>query len=80
MAKVAFSSELQQLTGEASCTLAASRYLALVEALAARYARLDKETLLGMAVAIDGEIVQDPLLEPLCEGSEVHFLHRISGG
>ena len=33
-----------------------------------------------MAVAIDGEIISDPLLEPIDEDSEVHFLPRISGG
>jgi len=33
-----------------------------------------------MAVAIDGEIHSDPLLEPTPGGCEVHFLPRISGG
>jgi molybdopterin converting factor small subunit len=33
-----------------------------------------------MAVAIDGEIFSDPLLEPIDDDSEVHFLPRISGG
>jgi molybdopterin converting factor small subunit len=33
-----------------------------------------------MAVAIDGEIYNDPLLESIDDGSEVHFLPRIGGG
>jgi len=33
-----------------------------------------------MAVAIDGEIYGDPMLEPTPPGCEVHFLPRVSGG
>jgi molybdopterin converting factor small subunit len=36
--------------------------------------------LAGSAVAIDGEIFPDPLLEPVGKGSEVHFLPRVGGG
>lgn len=32
------------------------------------------------AIAIDGEIFQDPLLEPIGENSEVYFLPMIEGG
>ena len=32
------------------------------------------------AVAIDGEIFQDPLLQPIRENSEVYFLPMIEGG
>jgi len=31
-------------------------------------------------VAIDGEITNEPLLEPLEPESEVHFLPRVGGG
>lgn len=34
----------------------------------------------GVAVAIDGEILSDPLLEPVGVDSEVHFLPRVGGG
>jgi molybdopterin converting factor small subunit len=34
----------------------------------------------GSAVSIDGDIVQDPLLEPVDAESELHFLPPISGG
>jgi molybdopterin converting factor small subunit len=33
-----------------------------------------------MAVAIDGEIHGDPMLEATPPGCEVHFLPRVSGG
>jgi len=32
------------------------------------------------AIAIDGEIIQEPLLEPIAPESEVHFLPPIGGG
>ena len=34
----------------------------------------------GVAVAIDGEIVTDALLESIDAESEVHFLPRVGGG
>ena len=34
----------------------------------------------GMAVSIDGEIIQEPLLEPVEPDSEIHLLSPISGG
>jgi hypothetical protein len=33
-----------------------------------------------MAIAIDGEIINDPFLERIDRASEVHFLPRIQGG
>ena len=34
----------------------------------------------GLAVAIDGQIYQDALLEPIGADSEVHILPQIAGG
>ena len=51
----------------------------LIKELGARYPEL-REPLESMAVAIDGEIVNDPLLEPLSASSDVHFLPPIGGG
>jgi molybdopterin converting factor small subunit len=52
----------------------------MMDALEARFpgvrAPLERE----MAVVIDGDIVDAPLLEPLAAGSEVHFLPRLGGG
>jgi len=80
MATVVFGSELQRLTGEARTRVSASDYRELLDELTARYEALDRDELLKMAVAIDGEIIHDPLLESISDDSEVHFLLRISGG
>ena len=34
----------------------------------------------GLAIAIDGDIVSDPLLEALGPDSEIHFLPALAGG
>jgi len=80
MAKVIFSSELQLLTGEDSVSIAATNYRDLVAELLSRYKKLSEGEILKMAVAIDGEVIPDPLLEPVPSNGEVHFLYRISGG
>ncbi|MCB1691931.1 MAG: MoaD/ThiS family protein [Pseudomonadales bacterium] len=80
MARVIFSSELQRLTGEEQTNVAASTYRDLVDEITSRYEKLTRDELMSMAVAIDGEIIHDPYLERVRPGSEVHFLHRISGG
>ncbi|HKI75099.1 MAG TPA: MoaD/ThiS family protein [Pseudomonadales bacterium] len=80
MATVIFSSELQRLTGEERTEVAAKTYRELLDQVTARYPSLDRQELMGMAVAIDGEIIHDPLLETVRPASEVHFLYRISGG
>lgn len=80
MATVIFSSELQRLTGEDNLTVDATTYRDLVDQVVARYDKLERDTLMQMAVAIDGEIIHDPLLEAVGPNSEVHFLYKISGG
>ena len=80
MAHVVFSSELQQFTGEDSAEIVASDYRGLIHALCSQYPKLVRTTLLDMAVAIDGVIIVDPLLEPIGEESEIHFLHFVAGG
>ena len=80
MARVIFSSELQKFTRETEVDIDASVFRDLVTQLVARYEDLEAETLLQMAVAIDGEIIHSPLLESIATDSEIHFLYRISGG
>ena len=54
---------------------------ALIRALDARFPGIgEKLRDAGTAIAIDGEIINDPLLEPIEPDSEVHFLPAISGG
>lgn len=75
-----FSSELQQFTGVTNVTVAAGSYRDMIAELCDTFPRLSAETLTEMAVAIDGVIIVDPLLEPLADSSEVHFLHFVAGG
>ena len=78
--RVIFSSELQKFTGEAETEVQATNYRGVVAEIVARYPDLTEDEILKMAVAINGEIVHEPLLEQIQDGSEVHFLYRISGG
>ncbi len=80
MAIVFFSSELQQFTGEERAEVSALNYRDLISELAGRYELLSREKLSDMAVAIDGVIIADPLLETVGPETEIHFLHFISGG
>ena len=80
MATVIFSSELQRLTGEEKTRVSASNYRELVGQVTAKYPALEADELMKMAVAIDGVIIHDPLLESISSDSEVHFLYKISGG
>ncbi len=52
----------------------------LIKALGERYDGLGPALETGMAVAIDGVIIQEPLLETVAEDSEVYFLPQIGGG
>lgn len=52
----------------------------LVSALDARFPGIGAELRSGMAAVIDGEIISDPLLEPVPPGAEVHFLPSLRGG
>ena len=52
----------------------------LIAALEERFPGIGPELEREMAVAIDGEIYQDPFLETIAPESEVYFLPRIGGG
>ncbi|MFT7132372.1 MAG: molybdopterin converting factor small subunit [Cyclobacteriaceae bacterium] len=80
MARVVFSSEQQRLTKEAECDVVANTYRQLIDAVITRYPRLDRGDFMRMAIAIDGEIIHEPLLETVGDNSEVHFFHFIAGG
>lgn len=80
MAIVVFSSELQKLTGEEQTRVEATVFRDIVDEISEKYPGLDQEKLFDMAIAIDGVIIHTPLLETLDAESELHFLHRISGG
>lgn len=72
---------LSQFTGgEAEFDLAARNVGQLFDLLAERYPDLAPLVEADLAVAIDGEIYQDALFQPIPPESEVHLLPRIAGG
>lgn len=82
MAKVVLQTEVARdfAGGQSEIEVMADDVRHLLKQLDATYpgiaARLSERT----AVAIDGEIFQDPLLQPIREDSEVYFLPMIEGG
>jgi molybdopterin synthase sulfur carrier subunit len=52
----------------------------LFRTLSERYPEMKPHLEDGIAVAIDGQLFQDSLLEPIEPNSEVHLLPQIGGG
>ncbi len=81
MAHVVLIGNLRQYTGGVtSLDLEARSIRHLFQLLGAKYPELAPHLEDGLAVAIDGQIYQDALLEPIGESSEVHILPQIAGG
>ena len=82
MARVVLVGNLAQLTGGvAEFDLAATSVKHLFELLAERPpGHLAPHLAEGVAVAIDGQIYQDTLLEPIGPDSEVFLIPQIAGG
>ena len=66
--------------GEARVELPAGSVRAVVRALDERHPGFAERLGEEFAVAVDGEIIHDPWLEPVPPGAELHFLPAISGG
>ncbi len=80
MATVHLPSGLTQYTGGVETVdIAAARVPELMAALRDRFPQI-AEQLGEMAVAIDGEIYQDPGYQSLRVDSDVHLVPRIAGG
>lgn len=81
MARVVLIGNLAQLTGGvAEFQLSATSVKQLFQQLTARFPPLGPHLEEGVAVAIDGQIYQDALLEPIGPDSEVFILPQIAGG
>ncbi len=81
MAKVNFSTALRRFTdGVESIEIDASNVRQLIHELDRRFPGIGAQLRGGTAVAVDGEIIQEALLEPLGPTSEVHFLPSFGGG
>lgn len=81
MARVVLSSALAPYTdGELELELDVTNVRQLFKALAERYPDLRDHLEAGIAVAIDNEIYQDALLQPIAPDSEVILITKIAGG
>jgi molybdopterin converting factor small subunit len=70
----------ERLGADAELELAVRNVRELLAELDRRFPGLGTQLGRESAVAIDGEIIQEPLLEPIAPESEVHFLPPIGGG
>jgi hypothetical protein len=81
LAKVIFSTDLQRFTGGTrEVEVIATRYQELLVELDQRFPDLTAAILGKYAIAIDGMIIQTPLLERFGKDSEVVFIAKIAGG
>jgi len=81
LAKVIFSSDLQRYTGGANVAeVVALNYRDLVVELSQRFPALTSDVIQKYAVAIDGAVIQQPLLTNFSEDSELVFVAKIVGG
>ena len=81
MTRVVVPVALRPLTGgEEQVEVQARDVRGLVRALDRRFPGFARSLGDGFAVAIDGEILQDPWLEPVPEEGELHFLPALAGG
>jgi molybdopterin converting factor small subunit len=81
MARVVLIGNLAQVTGGvAEFNLSATSVQQLFRQLAELHPALAPHLESGVAVAIDGQIFQDALLEPIAANSEVFLLPAIAGG
>ena len=81
MARVVLSSTFAPYTdGVLELYLEAANVRQLFQALGERYPELGPHLEAGIAVAIDNEIYQDALLQPIEPDSEVILISKIAGG
>jgi len=81
MAHVVLMGNLRQYTGGVTeLEVDARNIRQLFKQLGERFPELSPHLEDGLAVAIDGQIYQDTLLEPIGETSDVHILPQIAGG
>jgi sulfur-carrier protein len=81
MARVVLVGNLVHLTaGVAEFDLPATSVKHLFALLTERHPALGRHLEEGVAVAIDGQIYQDSLLEPIDPASEVFIIPQIAGG
>ncbi len=82
MAKVVLQTEVARdfTDGQSEIEIMADDVRQLIRRLDQKFPGIANRLSERTAVAIDGEIFQDPFLQPIRENSEVYFLPMIEGG
>jgi sulfur-carrier protein len=81
MAHVTLIGNLKNFTGGiTSVEIEAGNVRQMMRMLGERFPELAPHLDEGLAVAIDGQIFQDALLEPIKPDSDVHILPQLAGG
>jgi molybdopterin synthase sulfur carrier subunit len=81
VAKIVLTGGLRRFTdGATELDVDASDVRALIRALEERFPGIGSHIEKNTSIAIDGDIIHDPLLEPIGPDSEIHFLPQIAGG
>jgi len=81
MPRIVLPSNLARYTGGArDVEVAAMSYRDLVAELGQRFPQLSEEHIRKHAIAIDGMMVQEPMLETFRADSEVVLVAKIAGG
>jgi molybdopterin synthase sulfur carrier subunit len=81
MARITLIGNLRQYTGGVTeLEIEANSIRQLFQRLGERYPELAPHLEEGLAVAIDGQIYQDTLIQPIEPDSDVQILPQIAGG
>ncbi|MAF48009.1 MAG: MoaD/ThiS family protein [Rhodospirillales bacterium] len=81
MARVVFIGEVRQYTGDDDAIETdAANVMQLFKILGQRYPRLAPVLESGFAVAIDGQLMEDSLLQPIIDAKEIVLVPKIEGG
>jgi molybdopterin converting factor small subunit len=81
VARVFLSGRLRSLAGGVGeIEIDAANVRELLRALERHLPGIEKRVEEGLAIAIDGDVIQEPMLEPVGPRSEIHFLPPIQGG
>lgn len=80
MAVVRFSSHLETHTSVLETEVKAMSYRDLIQELLEKFPRLRGSDLQDLALALDGELIQEPLLVTFSSTAELHFVPKLAAG
>lgn len=81
MASITIPTDLQRFTGGAAAVeVRARNYRDLVDELSRTFPLLTPDTIRKQAIAIDGMVIHEPLLESFGPDSQLVLVPRIAGG